>query len=191
MTIKIAITGNVASGKSEVLKNLRSRGYPCFDSDIIVHKLYQNHEIQKQILDICKIKDQRFNKNTIFQTIYTNKDIKHKLESFIHPMVESALDQFIVEHDNIRTTMIFMEVPLLFEVKWENKCDYVICLYCQKEIRTQRAASRGISNDKFNKIDKSQLPENIKKDLSDFTIDTDEQIEFILEKLNHILTIIV
>ena len=191
MTIKMAITGNVASGKSEVLKNLSSRGYPCFDSDIIVHKLYQNPEVQKQILDICKIKDKKFDRNTIFQIIYNNKDIKQELESFIHPMVEYALDQFIAVHSNIRTTMIFMEVPLLFEVKWENKCDYIICLYCQREIRKQRAASRGISDAKFNQIDKSQIPENIKKDLSDFAIDTNDKIEFILEQLNHILTIIV
>ena len=37
--LKFAITGNIASGKSQVEKFLLSLGYPVYDSDKIAHKV--------------------------------------------------------------------------------------------------------------------------------------------------------
>ena len=42
--MKIAITGNIGSGKSEAIKFLSSIGYKCISSDQIIKSLYQNNQ---------------------------------------------------------------------------------------------------------------------------------------------------
>ena len=39
--MKIAITGNIGSGKSEAIKFLLSKGHKCISSDQIIKTLYQ------------------------------------------------------------------------------------------------------------------------------------------------------
>ena len=48
--MKIAVTGNIGSGKSEVIKFLSSIGYQCISSDHIIKSLYQNNQSRDYIL---------------------------------------------------------------------------------------------------------------------------------------------
>ena len=45
MTIKIAITGNIATGKTTVCEILKSMGFKVFESDYEVKKLYNQNDI--------------------------------------------------------------------------------------------------------------------------------------------------
>ena len=74
--MKIAITGNIGSGKSEVIKFLSLKGYKCFSSDQVIKSLYQDSNSREYILNrmdlphknykeeiIKKLSDPIFNKN--------------------------------------------------------------------------------------------------------------------------------
>ena len=62
---KIAITGNIASGKSQVEKELISLGYKVIDTDKINHEILKNDEktIQeiKNSFNDCDILDEKVN----------------------------------------------------------------------------------------------------------------------------------
>ena len=49
--MKIAITGNIGSGKSEAIKFLLSIGHKCVSSDQIIKTLYQNDQSRSYILN--------------------------------------------------------------------------------------------------------------------------------------------
>jgi dephospho-CoA kinase len=49
--MKIAITGNIGSGKSEVIKFLSLKGYKCISSDQIIKSLYQDNNSRGYILN--------------------------------------------------------------------------------------------------------------------------------------------
>jgi dephospho-CoA kinase len=168
--IKIGITGSFASGKSELLKHLAKEGYPVFNCDKSVHALYQDREVQKQVLKILP-EVGVFDKTKIASLIYADDLRRNKLEELMHPLVASQMDKFLKKH-SIYSKIVFLEIPLLFEAKWENYFDYIIALHCTKSLRQERALGRGISAEMFEAIDKSQLPESTKKDLADFSIDT-------------------
>ena len=69
--------------------------------------------------------------------------------------------------------MIFFEVALLFEKKWDKYFDYVILADVEKEIQKQRVMKRdSISEEDFEKIDCIQMPMNIKRSKADIIIDT-------------------
>ena len=57
--MKIAITGNIGSGKSEVIKFLSLKGYKCISSDQIIKSLYQDKNLREYILNrnILKLVD--------------------------------------------------------------------------------------------------------------------------------------
>ena len=89
--MKIAITGNIGSGKSEAIKFLSSIGHKCISSDQIIKTLYQNDQSRSYILKrigvtnknykeeiIKKLVDPVFNKNlkkVIYPLLYSQKKI--------------------------------------------------------------------------------------------------------------------
>lgn len=182
--IKIGITGSFASGKSELLKYLVNKGYPGFNCDHIVHNLYKKTDIQNQVLEIYHELD-IFDKSKIASLVYTDDIRKKELEKLIHPLVEAEIKLFLQQ--NSSSEIVFLEIPLLFEASWEDSFDYIISLHCTKSIRQKRALDRGISADMFESINKSQMPENKKKDLADFNIDTDCDFSEVASKCENII----
>jgi len=167
--IKIGITGSFASGKSELLKYLIGKGYAGFNCDKAVHLLHQDPIIQQQILEICECAEP-FDKAKIAKLVYSDSSKRKQLEDLMHPLVAAKMAEFV--HSAHGHKIVFLEIPLLFEVKWESSCDYIISLYCARSLRQMRAEGRGINAEMFEAIDRSQIPETTKKDLADFSIDT-------------------
>ncbi len=167
--IKIGITGSFASGKSELLKYLVSRGYPGFNCDKAVHDLYQDNEVQQKVLKIYP-EMEVFDKTKMAALVYADDIRRKNLEELMHPLVAEKMDKFLKENQGHK--IAFLEIPLLFEAKWEEYFDYIISLHCTKSLRQERALGRGIVSEMFEAIDKSQIPESTKKDLADFSIDT-------------------
>ena len=187
--IKIGITGSFASGKSELLKYLAHKGYPGFNCDKIVHTLYQNLEVQQQVLKIYP-EIGKFDKSKIAALVYSDNARRKQLEELMHPLVAAQMDKFLKEH-HIYSKIVFLEIPLLFEAKWEDTFDYIISLYCTKSLRQERALGRGISAEIFESIDKSQLPESTKKDLADFSINTACDFDQVASECEKIIKLII
>ena len=170
--MKIAITGNIGSGKSEVIKFLSLKGYKCISSDQIIKSLYQDSNSREYILNriglphknykeeiIKKLSDPVFNKNlkkVIYPLLYAKKKI-----------IASKFDNFFP---------IFYEVPLLFEENLAQDFDGTIFINTNILIRKKRVLQRGVTDQYFHLMNQKQLKENIKKNLSDLTIDNNGSI---------------
>jgi dephospho-CoA kinase len=186
--IKIGITGSVASGKSELLKSLIKNGFAGFNCDVAVHELHNEPEIQNEIMNIFP-QLQKFDKIEIAKIIYSSPDKRKALEDLIHPMVGQKMSYFLKDHSDSK--VVFLEIPLLFEAKWESHCDYIVSLYCERKIRKQRAVERGMSPEIFELIDQSQLPEQTKVELADFSIDTNCSLDDILTKCENFIKFVI
>ena len=63
--LKVAITGNIASGKSTVEGILRQKGYKVLDTDFVVHELFEDESVKKLMvfvfagLDILELRVER------------------------------------------------------------------------------------------------------------------------------------
>jgi dephospho-CoA kinase len=71
---------------------------------------------------------------------------------------------------------IFYEVPLLFEEKLNQNFDATIFISANPTKRKQRVLLRGASAHYFNLMNKKQLKETVKRNLSDFTINNNGSI---------------
>ncbi len=195
MSVKIGLTGGLASGKTTITNFLKSKNFLVHDSDLVVKKLYSKPSptfltYLKKINFSKSIRNKKINKNIIRQEIFTNKTKKSRLEKFIHNEVRKDRNRFIKK--NKKTKVLFFDIPLLFEANLSHICDYIILLYTPRDTRIKRATSKKrIEKKMVLKILDNQLGDNYKKKRSDFVINTSKPkkhcFKMILEAINIII----
>ena len=170
--MKIAITGNIGSGKSEVIKFLSSIGYKCISSDQIIKSLYENDQSRNYILKRIGINNKNYKEEIIKRL--SDPLFNKNLKKVIYPLLYAR--KKIVTPKFHQYTPIFYEVPLLFEEKLSQKFNFTIFISATSKKRKQRVLSRGASANYFNLMNRKQLKEGIKENLSDFTINNNGSI---------------
>lgn len=127
----IGITGPIGSGKTEVLKYLKTKGFFCISCDEEVHKLYQIDYIKNKVSKILNmpfdINNDKLKKDAR-KILISNPEKKKKIEDFIYSILEEKLLKYIKENENIA-----IEVPLLFKAHFEYMFKKIIVLEVSKE----------------------------------------------------------
>lgn len=185
--IKVAIVGNIASGKSIVEKYLE-KSYPVIDTDKITHDLLEKN--QTKILEM-------FNKNDLLDNgflsrkklsnlVFSNKELLKKLENFLHPLIREEILKFFENNKNKK--LIFVSVPLLFEAKFENLFDKIIFIYANDNLRLERLMKRNnLSKTEALKRINSQISQEKKITHCNYVIKNEQNLETLYEKVNIIL----
>ncbi len=144
--LKIAITGNIAAGKSTVEKLISEMGFLVVDTDKISHNLIESdiatiNEI-KNLFNNCNIMDENGNisRKKISKIIFKNTEYKIQLEKIIHPKVKIELQKLYANYPEQK--VIFVAVPLLFEAKFETDFDKIILVAADENIREARLLRR-------------------------------------------------
>jgi len=174
--IIIGLTGGIASGKTTIVNFLKKKKFAIHESDNVVKKIYSKptYRFIKYLKNIGlpnSIKNQKINKNIIREEIFINKRKKRGLEKFLHKEVKKSREKFLKKHK--MSTIVFLDIPLLFENSLEKICDYVILLYAPKVIRKKRAIKRtGMRKKIVENIMNNQLSDSLKRKKADFIINT-------------------
>ena len=178
---RYAITGSIGTGKSTVAEMFSKKGLRIYDADKIVHDLYQDEEILKQVEKIIPagFSNGEMNNKVVADIIFHDSEKKKKLEELIHPLVKER----ILQLDDC-----IIEVPLLFESKMESLFDKTILVYCSKEEQLKRIMMRDsvTKEDALSRI-KSQMDIEEKKKLSDLIIYNDGDINNLEKQIDDII----
>ena len=62
---KVAVKGNIGSGKTEFIKFISRLGFPCISSDAIVSRLYKDNHTRKIILEKLNLDDYNYKQEII------------------------------------------------------------------------------------------------------------------------------
>jgi len=167
--IRIGILGDIGSGKSYVAKSF---GYPVFNADIEVGKLYKK---DRKIFDKLKktlpkyIYSFPINKNEISYAILANKFNLKKIITIVHLEIRKKMNIFLKKKRNKK--IIILDIPLLLENKINKKNDILVFVQSKKSDISKRLRKREGFNPKLiNKFKKTQLPLDYKKKKSQFII---------------------
>ena len=167
--IKIGILGDIGSGKSHIAKNF---GYPVFNADIEVGKLYKT---DKKIFNKLKkvlpkyIYSFPVNKGEISNAILSNKSNLKKIVKIVHLEIRKKLNIFLKK--NINKRVVILDIPLLLENKINKKNDILIFVESKKSDILKKLKKRENFNPKLlNKFKSIQLPLDYKKKKSQFVI---------------------
>ena len=167
--IRIGILGDIGSGKSYISKSF---GYPVFNADYEVSKLYKSD--QKTLKDLKKVLPGYFHslpidKKKVLEAIFANKNNLKKIINVVHKQIRRKLRFFLIK--NKKQKIVILDIPLLLENKLNNKDDVLIFVSSRKKDIMSRLKKRSNFNSKILKIFRNiQLPLEQKKNKAQFTI---------------------
>jgi len=166
---RLAVLGDIGSGKSHIAKQF---GYPIFNADIEVAKLYKkNRKCYNKLRKVLPkyIVSFPIKKKHISEAIIDNQKNLKKITKIIHPAVRANMNVFFKKNKNKR--IVVLDVPLLLENKLNKKNYILVFVDANKKEIYQRLKKRPNFNPKIiKKLKKFQLSLEIKKKKSDFII---------------------
>jgi dephospho-CoA kinase len=167
--IRIGILGDIGSGKSYVAKNF---GYPVFNADIEVGKLYKkDRKIFNKLKKVLPKYIYSFpvNKNEISNAILANKYNLKKIVKIIHLEIRKKINIFLKKNRNKK--IVILDIPLLLENNINKKDDVLVFIESKKSDMLKKLKRRENFNPKLlSKFKNIQLPLNYKKKKSQFII---------------------
>ncbi len=191
--LKVAITGNIAAGKSEVEKILREKSFPVLCADAVVHDLLRdNEEVKNKFIETFKGLDfleyGEISRPKLGKLVFSDKNLREKSEKILHPLVKDEIEQFFYLQATKGERIAFVAVPLLFEAHFENLFDKIILIYADDEIRLKRLMQRSdlTSEQAQSRLD-IQMNQDEKKALSDFIIYNNGSFESLNEDVINLL----
>ena len=184
--IRLAVVGEIGSGKSYVAKQF---GYPVFNADIEVNKLYKTSK--KCFIKLKKLLPKYIisfpiRKNELFKAIIKNQSNLKKITKVIHPEVRIKMNKFLMKNRNKK--IVVLDIPLLLENKINKKNDVLIFVDAKKSQIYKRLKRRKNFNLKlFKKFKKIQLPIEYKKKKSQFILKNNFTNKFLKKGVKRIL----
>ena len=167
--IRIGILGDIGSGKSFVAKNF---GYPVFNADYEVSKLYEkNKNVYQKFKKILPeyIYEFPIDKIQLSKAILANNSNLKKIIKIVHKEIRNKLQSFLIK--NKRKRFVILDIPLLLENKINKKKDILVYVESDKIDILRNLKKRKNFNVKIlNKFKKIQLPLAYKKRNSTFII---------------------
>lgn len=169
--LKFAIVGNIASGKSTIELELSKSGFKVFDTDKLSHVILE--ELKNNVIEAFKgfdiIENGEISRKKLGKIVFENKDLKQKLENIIYPKLKDKILEIFKENKSEK--VVFISIPLLFEVGWQDLFDKILFVKTDDNIRLKRLMKRNSYSEKEAKARISaQIPQEEKIKKSDFII---------------------
>ncbi len=141
----IGLTGGIATGKSTVSAYLVEQGYPVIDSDKIVHELYaDNKRMLKEIISEFELDKDADVITQLRSFVFNDREKLETLNGIVHPYVFDEVQRQIKQYKD--EEIIFIDMPLLFEVGYQSECDEVWLAYTPQSIQIKRLMKRDKMN---------------------------------------------
>ena len=186
---RIGILGDIGSGKSYVAKNF---GYPVFNADYEVSKLYQkNRNVYLKLKKILPKYIYKFpvDKIKLSEAILANNSNLQKIIKIVHKEIKAKMQYFIEKNKNKK--FIILDIPLLVENKINKKEDILVFVDSKKNDIIRKLKNRRNFNPAiYKKFKEIQLSLAYKKKISNFVIKNKFTKKSVKYEITNILKII-
>ena len=188
----IGITGGIASGKSTVTEFLRQQGYQVVDADQVVHELQEpGGRLYQALLSTFGTailqEDGRLDRPKLGAMIFGNPDVLARSSQLQNEIIREELAgrrDLLAETEDI----FFMDLPLLFELDYDNWFDQIWLMDVTEEIQLSRLMARNaLSREEAEKRIAAQLSLQEKRKRADVLIDNNASLEETRQQLRDAL----
>lgn len=181
--VRVALTGNIASGKSTVAGVWQRQGASIIDADVLSRRAVEPgspglarivEAFGSDVLDANGALDRARMRAIVFNDAGKRAD----LEAIVHPEVARlrAEEEQALVNQGVR--LIVNDIPLLFETGMENSFDVVVLVDAPEAARLERLTRlRGIPEPEARRMIEAQMPSDPKRVRADIVIDNERSID--------------
>ena len=193
----IGIVGGIASGKSTVAAEFGRLGCAVIDADAIAHDVLETDTIRGEVATRfgagMLYRSGRVDRKKLAEVVFADGRKLAVLNRLVHPHVLRRTEELIERYKRDDTVKaIVLDMPLLFEVGWENHCDRVIFVYCGWERRLERARkNRAITESEMKIRENFQISLDAKERLADNTVDNNSGFSTLVRQITNIFSDII
>lgn len=176
----LGIIGGVASGKSLVAERFQQLGAEVLNADQVGHEVLREEGVKDAIRR--RFGDGVFDdagevaRKKVAQIVFAEDAAGAKaladLEAIVHPRIGERLRERIAEiaRDG-RTQVVVLDAAVMLQAGWGDVCDQIIFVDVPREVRVERAKSRGWTAEELDARDARQTPLAEKRAAADVIID--------------------
>ena len=175
----IGLTGSIGMGKSTTAAMFSSLGVPIHDADEHARAaLADGGTAVPDVLNAFPQCEDDQNKGTIDRKklrdiVFNDQAARKQLEAIIHPHVWKAEKDFIKAAQNKGADCVILDIPLLFETGANLRVDFTLVVSAPFYEQKRRVLVRpGMTEEVFNKVLATQMPDKEKRRQADFMINT-------------------
>lgn len=182
--LNVGLTGGIASGKSTVDKLFQDKGAHVIDHDTLAHRVEEpDRSAWRDIVSFFGAEilnsDRTINRSKLGAFVFSDESKLKRLNDIVHPAV---FREWMKEVEGIADQdpagIIISDVPLLFEVGWQDAVDVIVLIYISREMQIRRLVARnGYSLPEAEERLNAQMPIDDKVMRADFVINNEGPIE--------------
>jgi dephospho-CoA kinase len=185
---RVAITGNIGSGKSWVCELWSQQfGIPVYNSDFAAKQMYFLPEVREQLVKrfgyAFYLSDTELNRKFIADLIFSDEKAQHDLEGILYPALFIDFGSWMERQD---APYVLFESALVFEKRLEKQFDTIVMVSASEAMRLRRVMEREHCDEATvrARMDK-QWPEEGKRLLADFVIwhENDDEDEVLVKQI--------
>ena len=190
----IGIVGGIASGKSAVAAEFGKLGCAVVDADAIAHVALETASVRDEIVrhfGSGVLDDSgQIDRTKLAKRAFAGAQELAALNEIVHPVVLRKTEELIARcegDDSVKA--IVLDMPLLIEVGWADRCDRVVFVECDFEKRVGRAQrTRSLNAQEVKIRENFQISLDTKKTLADNSIDNNSGFSAVVRQIQDIFS---
>ncbi|MBD3949660.1 dephospho-CoA kinase [Tuanshanicoccus lijuaniae] len=176
----IGLTGGIATGKSTVVRYIINRGYKVIDADTVAREVVEVG--QPALADLVHVfgesiltQEGALHRKRLGKLMFSDVTTRQTVNAILHPYI---FDSIRIQREQSQDKVLFIDMPLLFEVGYEQQVDEVWLVYVPHSIQLTRLMKRdGLSEEEAQQRIKAQWPVERKRAFANLTIDNSGTID--------------
>ncbi len=179
MTLRVALTGNAASGKSTVAERWRAAGVPVVSADQVARDVVAPgteglERVRAAFGDEVVAADGTLDRARLRDIVFRDSHARARLEGITHPLIRAQVDEWVAHRVAEGVPLAVAEIPLLFEAGRDEAFDRIVFVDAPADVRLERIVrTRGLAEDAARRLMAAQGDPGPKRARSHHVIDND------------------
>lgn len=177
--MKVALTGNVASGKTTLARIWAGEGVPLISADELAREAVAPgtpglRAVATLLGPEALKEDGTLDRDRARAMVFSDVSLRKEMEGILHPIIRGLRDDRMERVARQGNHLVVAEIPLLFEVGLEGEYDVVVLVHAPFEERLRRLTRiRGLEEEEARRILDSQIPSEEKLRRASYVIRND------------------
>lgn len=143
----VGLTGGISSGKSTISSWFLQKGIVVLDADQIVKNLQRPNsplvlKLAEEFGASIVNENGELARDVLGKIIFYDQEAKERLNAMIHPLVQAKLEEEIERLKKVGEGLVVLDIPLLFESRFEALVDRTVVVYVSPDVQLQRLMKR-------------------------------------------------